>query len=111
MNVLRDQVSGTLRRVLDAPPPVATQSYSAVSVQQQQQPCLPPLPVAPLRTGGNLNVTNDHKAKFGAKEFVTFDENEFPTDSASCNNVTKAACGASGGKPGSVRSDFYLQRP
>ena len=68
--------------------------------------------VTHLQTG-NLDVnatsaTNDLKVKSGfAKEFVRFDEDEFPTDySASCNNVTKPTppCGgAPSGKAGSVK--------
>ena len=106
MNVIRGQVSENLRRVLDAPPPSATQTTSASSLQQQPQlqPRPPPIPASsglPSHQAGNLDVVNtasgggDHKAKFGAKEFVKFDEDEFfpDDDSASCNNVTKAACG------------------
>ena len=106
MNVIRGQVSENLRRVLDAPPPSATQTTSANSLQQQPQP-LPRPPLIPASSGlpshqaGNLDVVNtasgggDRKAKFGAKEFVRLDEDEFlpDDDSASCNNVTKAACG------------------
>lgn len=109
MNVIRGQVSENLRRVLDAPPPSATQTTSACanSLQQQQQqpqPRPPPIPASsglPSHQAGNLDVVNtasgggDRKAKFGAKEFVRLDEDEFlpDDDSASCNNVTKAACG------------------
>ena len=104
MNVIRGQVSENLRRVLDAPPPSATQTTSASSASSLQQQLRPPLIPAnsglPSHQAGNLDVNTasgggDHKAKFGAKEFVRFDEDEFPDDdnSASCNNVTKAACG------------------
>ena len=109
MNVIRGQVSENLRRVLDAPPPSATQTTSATSAnslqqQPQPQPRPPPIPASsglPSHQAGNLDVVNaasgggDRKAKFGAKEFVRLDEDEFlpDDDSASCNNVTKAACG------------------
>ena len=105
MNVIRGQVSENLRRVLDAPPPSATQTTSASSansLQQQPQPRPPLIPASsglPSHQAGNLDVNTasggDHKAKFGAKEFVRFDEDEFfpEDDSASCNNVTRAACG------------------
>ena len=104
MNVVRGQVSENLRRVLDAPPAGATQSSPAASAEPPPRH-LPLIPAAnsalPLQTG-NLDVNaSDHKVKFGVNEFVRFDEDEFP-DSASCNNVTKAACAAAGGKTGLV---------
>ena len=105
MNVVRGQVSENLRRVLDAPPAGATQSSPAASAEPPPRH-LPLIPAAansalPLQTG-NLDVNaSDHKVKFGVKEFVRFDEDEFP-DSASCNNVTKAACGATSCRTGLV---------